>query len=1325
MPGLYIVNGALSGGGLMRRRSVTVLSLVALLLACSTGTPPVEQDEGTVQEVMDLSEAKDSRELASEETAPEVEVLVSVCPDKICQPDESCTVCPDDCGPCCGNGQCDLELAESCVTCPEDCGACPPACNDGKCDDEGDGGYVETCSSCPQDCGECPPECGNGKLESGEACDDANLENGDGCDDECQVELPPEHCPNSTCEPELGEDCSTCPEDCKDCCDDGLCDESAAETCLTCPEDCGVCPGCGDGALQLELGEQCDDGNNDPDDGCSEACQIEIGDFEPGTILITEVMKDPEMVGDPSGEWIELYNPTETDIDINGWTLQDEGTDAHTILAAGGVVVQAEAFFVLGRDLDPAENGGVDVSYVYSGFKLANEEDEIILKAGDQEVDAVKYDSATFPQGKGKSLTLSADKFGSDLNDFGANWCDGQVQYGKGDWGTPGKTNPDCNNPAKCGNFVTEFPEECDDGNFAPGDGCDAGCQKEPVCGDGLCDADGEGCESCPQDCGECPVVCGDGKAEGDEGCDDGDLDDCNGCRTDCSVQACGDGACDCQESCLSCPSDCGECCPNGKCDQGFGETCLGCPADCGQCCPNAVCDADLGETCQQCPEDCGPCPSVCGNLVIEAGEDCEDGNLDSCDGCSDACRIEECGEGTCSCGEDCFNCAQDCGGCCGDGQCNASHGDTCATCPQDCGPCCTNGICEVAYNETCGTCAADCGECPPVCGDLLCNGTEVCATCPQDCSPCCGDNVCNGTEKCTTCPADCGACPVCGDKACNGTESCMTCPGDCGTCSGWCALSGVQGQTVSCDISLAAKSSQNPKAAALQLTLNYDGSKVSMSKLLCPGGTGDPLCTTMATQHQVTTDPASPASWGGVVKIQASKSGVQAPLSQAYLSGGQVIGQAKILSVTFTLKQSIPQNQAVQVTVTGAKGTDTGGAPLDVALQNGLLITSGSGPQVVCGDGACSGGENCQTCPADCGSCCGNLSCDLALGETCSTCPADCGACPVCGDKACSGGENCATCPGDCGKCPVCGDKACNGIETCQTCPADCGNCCGNGKCDTVYGETCSSCTQDCGACPVCGDKACNGTETCKSCPSDCGNCCGNGKCDTVYGETCNSCPSDCGNCCGNGKCDTVYGETCASCSQDCGSCLTCPDGACTGGETCQSCPADCGACPAGGWCSISGNQGSTVLCDVKLAAATAASKKATGLQFKINYDAAMLGLSKLSCENAGLDFCDAMSILPSGHTLAVEPPKVSWNGLLNVLIYYGQIPPKTITDAHMSGAQVVGTAKFMTLVFTLKQSIPAQSPVQVSLSDTVGTDAEANSLSVSMQDGILITTP
>lgn len=47
-----------------------------------------------------------------------------------------------------------------------------------------------------------------------------------------------------------------------------------------------------------------------------------------------------------------------------------------------------------------------------------------------------------------------------------------------------------------CGNEQVEPPfEECDDGNTAPGDGCDANCQiEEPICGDGITQA-GEQCD--------------------------------------------------------------------------------------------------------------------------------------------------------------------------------------------------------------------------------------------------------------------------------------------------------------------------------------------------------------------------------------------------------------------------------------------------------------------------------------------------------------------------------------------------------------------------------------------------------------------------------------------------------------------------------------------------------------------------------------------------------------------------------------------------------------------------------------------------------------
>jgi hypothetical protein len=45
------------------------------------------------------------------------------------------------------------------------------------------------------------------------------------------------------------------------------------------------------------------------------------------------------------------------------------------------------------------------------------------------------------------------------------------------------------------------------------------------------------------------------------------------------------------------------------------------------------------------------------------------------------------------------------------------------------------------------------------------------------------------------------------------------------------------------------------------------------------------------------------------------------------------------------------------------------------------------------------------------------------------------------CGDSQCGGGEDCQSCPTDCGQCPAyCGDGTCDTYEAAGSCPADCG---------------------------------------------------------------------------------------------------------------------------------------------------------------------------------------------------------------------------------------------------------------------------------------------
>lgn len=110
-----------------------------------------------------------------------------------------------------------------------------------------------------------------------------------------------------------------------------------------------------------------------------------------------------------------------------------------------------------------------------------------------------------------------------------------------------------------CGNGMLEPPEDCDDGNQTPGDGCEPNCTVTPSeCGDGV----KEGAEECDDgndvntdDCIDCALAkCGDGHVQiGVEQCDDGaNNGQYDSCADDCSGPGprCGDGAVNGPEDC-------------------------------------------------------------------------------------------------------------------------------------------------------------------------------------------------------------------------------------------------------------------------------------------------------------------------------------------------------------------------------------------------------------------------------------------------------------------------------------------------------------------------------------------------------------------------------------------------------------------------------------------------------------------------------------------------------------------------------------------------------------------------------------------------------
>jgi len=163
---------------------------------------------------------------------------------------------------------------------------------------------------------------------------------------------------------------------------------------------------------------------------------------------------------------------------------------------------------------------------------------------------------------------------------------------------------------AVCGNGIVEASEECDDGNTAGGDGCSMTCTLEArpeVCGDGIDnDADGqvdEGCATCTD-------------ADGDGFCLPQDCDDADPSVSPGSAELCGDGI----------DNDC-----DGMVDEGCGAE---------------VCDDRTdndGDGLIDCADpDCASDPfCLCGNGVLDSGEECDDGNNTDGDGCSSTCLLE------------------------------------------------------------------------------------------------------------------------------------------------------------------------------------------------------------------------------------------------------------------------------------------------------------------------------------------------------------------------------------------------------------------------------------------------------------------------------------------------------------------------------------------------------------------------------------------------------------------------------------------------------------------------------------------------------------
>ena len=807
--------------------------------------------------------------------------VVTVCGDDIVAGSEIC----DDGNTADGDGcssTCAIESGYICENGSDADGPCPAGlvgqghvvenCGDGvitpseQCDDantaDGDGCSsacsIEPTWSCMDEPSVCQPDCSNGIMNPGEQCDDGNLVDGDGCDSVCGVEdgwsCLVDSPANGVCDTAgPGSVVTVCGngevapsvEDCDDgnsTDGDGCSSNCTIESGFACDQGpaAGPCesggagsvvplPACGDGSIDANEGEICDDQNTDNGDGCSSICQVEdmwtctgepsiceqidtdsdgipdVDDVDDDNDGITDVIEnfyalnggDTDGDGIPDSLDLDADNDGILDVteagspDTNGDGMVDPSGDGNSDDDGDGLIDTADPEDLAnGAPGIPAPRPDTDGDGVYDYLDLDSDNDSLS--------DLLESDSGCLDVSPNNGVCDSPD---SDLDgivdDIDQNNDPADPKAGFGDTGHPAPPNsdneglPDYRDPHNDDTGVDDIDTTLNSPLDADNDGeIDDEIDND---GDGIMDvvddSDNDGTpdvdpnETDPQSFGglTTPTLCGNGFMDAGETCDDGNVSDNDGCSAACELES--------GYVCVSGPSA-GPCttagpdtvtgvCGDGilvddeSCDDGNTTSGDGCSSDC------------TVEDGFDCVGDPSVCNSSCGDGTVAGSENCDDGNTDSGDGCSSLCEIESgyvCitgpAAGPCETVTPNVQTVCDDGTVAGDEICddgNTADNDGCsASCALEVGYVCVSGP-EAGPCTTGGNASVE-----PKCGDSIVVGNEFCddgnVVSGDGCSATCmieDGYICVNGPTAGPCTPTGNVQTVCGDGTIAGDEDC------------------------------------------------------------------------------------------------------------------------------------------------------------------------------------------------------------------------------------------------------------------------------------------------------------------------------------------------------------------------------------------------------------------------------------------------------------------------------------------------------------------------------------------------------------------------
>jgi cysteine-rich repeat protein len=496
------------------------------------GCYPSGCGDGVVDRAND--EVCDDGNTASGDGCGETCLVLENCGDGKLDPGETCddgnTVSGDGCSKDCQStedcGDVILNPGEQCDEgketpfCDDDCTL--PRCGDGNLNvlfENPATGLVEQCdermstANCDADC--TPRECGDGLHNTALGEDGAPIEECDDGENDIRTDDCLLGCKRATC-------------------GDGYiragveeCDDGSGANSTECDADCTAVV-CGDDHVNVAVGEECDDGNDNVFDACPSGPEGTCRSATCGDGFLRLGFEQCEPRVDtsdtsPKGAFGDPQCDDDCTLPICGDSVTNE--------AAGELCDDGDH----DNDDDCPDGPGGTCRRAACGDGFVYPADEV-CDNGYEGNSAVCDQDCTFPACGDGIINGAAGETCDDHNNITTDDC-------------PSGTGGTCQ-PARCGDGFKHTGEMCDDGNGLTFDECPdgpAGTCQPARCGDRLVRLFLEQCDDGNtvniDDCLDCrQAFCGDGfiRANSPEVCDRGG--DATDCDADCTIRQCGDG---------------------------------------------------------------------------------------------------------------------------------------------------------------------------------------------------------------------------------------------------------------------------------------------------------------------------------------------------------------------------------------------------------------------------------------------------------------------------------------------------------------------------------------------------------------------------------------------------------------------------------------------------------------------------------------------------------------------------------------------------------------------------------------------------------------